>query len=133
MVFRAVALGVLAVSSLSLLAAQSPPFGQSASPFPGSMGGSQIGRQFTSISGSVRSADGQPMSNVRVELRDGVTGSIVNSAYTGIGGSFEFRQIPQGNYDVIASSGAQQVEERVESTSMHAMVDLRLPSAAKAP
>jgi tetratricopeptide (TPR) repeat protein len=95
------------------------------------MGGSQIGRQFTSISGSVRSADGQPMSNVRVELRDGVTGSIVNSAYTGIGGSFEFRQIPQGNYDVIASSGAQQVEERVES-SMHAMVDLRLPSPAKA-
>jgi predicted Zn-dependent protease len=87
-------------------------------------------RQLTSISGSVRSADGHPMGNIRVELRDGGTGSIVNSAYTGVGGTFEFRQIPQGIYEVVASSGTQQVEERVESTSMHAMVDLRLPSPA---
>ena len=132
MVSRAVALGVLAVSSLSLLLAQGPSFGPNSSPFPGSMG-NQMGRQSTSITGSVRSADGQPMNNVRVELRDGTTGSIVNSAYTGMGGNFEFRQIPQGSYEVIASSGAQQVEERVESTQMHAMVDLRLPSPANTP
>lgn len=97
----------------------------------GQMGGqSTLGpRQFTSISGSVRSADGQPMNNVRVELRDGATGSIVNSAYTGVGGNFEFRQIPQGSYEIIASSGTQQAEERVDG-SMHSMVDIRLPGAA---
>jgi predicted Zn-dependent protease len=137
MVSRAVALGVLTVSSLSLLLAQGPSYGPNGSPFPGSSFpgsmGNQMGRQSTSISGSVRSADGQPMGNIRVELRDGATGSIVNSAYTGMGGNFEFRQIPQGSYDVIASSGTQQVEERVESTQMHAMVDLRLPSPANAP
>jgi tetratricopeptide (TPR) repeat protein len=87
-------------------------------------------RQFTSISGSVRTADGRPMGNIRVELRDGSTGSIVNSAYTGAGGTFEFQQIPQGSYEVVATSGTQQVEERVESRSMNAMVDLRLPSPA---
>lgn len=97
----------------------------------GQMGGqSTLGRQFTSISGSVRSADGQPMGNVRIELRDGSTGSIVNSAYTGVGGNFEFRQIPQGNYEIIASSGTQQAEERVDPGSMHAMVDIRMPAGA---
>jgi predicted Zn-dependent protease len=103
------------------------------------MGGSMPGqsslapRQFTSISGSVRSADGHPMNNIRVELRDGATGSVVNSAYTGVGGNFEFRQIPQGSYEIIASSGSQQVEERVDSGSMHAMVDIRMPSPANTP
>ncbi len=139
MVSRAVAVVVLAVSSLSMLIAQGPPFGPNGPVPPGPMGGQmgQMGgqstlgpRQFTSISGSVRSADGQPMGNVRVELRDGSTGSIVNSAYTGVGGNFEFRQIPQGNYEVIASSGTQQVEERIEPNSMHAVVDLRLPGPA---
>src|SRR5215467_8184894 len=103
MVSRAVALVVLAIGSLSLLLAQGP-YSQSGSPFPGQMGGQMGGqnlgpRQFTSISGSVRSADGQPMGNVRVELRDGATGSIVNSAYTGVGGNFEFQRIPQGSYE----------------------------------
>jgi predicted Zn-dependent protease len=135
---RAVALAVFAVSSLSMLVAQGPPFGPNGSPFPGSMGGglgnqsTLAPRQFTSISGSVRSADGHPIDNIRVELRDGGTGSIVTSAYTGMGGTFEFRQVPQGIYEVVASSGTQRVEERVESTSMHSMVDLQMPSAANA-
>lgn len=137
MVSRAVALVVLAVSSLPLLVAQGPGYG---SPFPGSMGGGSLSgqstlapRQFTSISGSVRSADGQAMNNIRVELRDGATGSIVNSAYTGVGGNFEFRQVPQGNYEIVASSGTQQVQEKVDSGSMHSMVDIRMPSPAKTP
>jgi predicted Zn-dependent protease len=133
MVSRAVAVVVFAVSLITFAVAQGPPFGQNGPPFPGQMGGqsSLAQRQFSSISGSVRSANGQPMGNIRVELRDGSTGSIVNSAYTGAGGTFEFRGIPQGSYEVIASSGTQQVEERVDSGSMNAMVDLRLPSSAE--
>ncbi|HEY6273287.1 MAG TPA: tetratricopeptide repeat protein [Terriglobales bacterium] len=131
MVSRAVAVVLFAVSFVTLAVAQSPPFGQNGPGLPGSMGGNQStlsGRRFTSISGSVRSADGQPIGNVRVELRDGGTGSIVTSAYTGVGGNFEFQQVPQGNYDVVASEGAEQAEERVESNSMNSIVDLRLPS-----
>ena len=52
-------------------------------------------------------------SNVRVELRDGSTGSIVTSSYTGMGGGFAFQNVPQGNYSVVASTGTQEAEERV--------------------
>jgi predicted Zn-dependent protease len=86
-------------------------------------------RHVTSISGMVRGADGRPMGNVRVELRDGSTGSILNSAYTGVSGNFEFREIPQGRYEVVAYEGAQQVQEQVESNTMNTMVDLRMPSS----
>jgi tetratricopeptide (TPR) repeat protein len=132
MVSRAVQVALFAVSFVTLAVAQSPPFGQNGLGFPGSMGGNQStlsARRFTSISGSVRSADGQPIGNIRVELREGGTGSIISSAYTGVGGNFEFQQIPQGNYDVVASSGTEQAEERVDSSSMNTIVDLRLPSA----
>lgn len=135
MVSRAVAFLAVAVSLATLAVAQGPPFNQNPG-FPGGMGGPMrgqstlAGQRFISISGSVRTADGQPMGNVRVELRDGSTGSIVTSSYTGMGGSFEFQNVPQGSYSVVASSGTQQVEERVDSSMMSTVVDLRLPAAA---
>ena len=135
MVYRAVGLILFAVGSVALSVGQGPPFGQ-AGPFPqGPLGGQSTlnspRRILTSISGSVRSADGRPIGNVRVDLRDGNTGSIVNSSYTGIGGNFEFREIPQGTYAVVASSGTEQVEERVDSGVMNAVVDIRLPGTTQ--
>jgi Tfp pilus assembly protein PilF len=85
-------------------------------------------RHFNSISGSVRGSDDKPLSDVHVELRDGRTGQVVNSAYTGMGGDFEFTEIPQGTYRVVAFSGTQQAEERVEVSSWNSLVTLRLPS-----
>lgn len=80
-----------------------------------------------SITGSVRSMDDQPLQDVKVELRDGTSGVMVNTSYTGPAGSFEFSQIPSGVYRIVATSGTEQAEERVQVDSWSAMVNLRLP------
>ncbi len=86
-------------------------------------------RNSSSINGSVLGSDNHPVGNARVELRDGRTGTVLSSAYTGMGGNFEFSHVPQGTYEVVASSGMQQVEERVELSSVSTSVSLRLPGA----
>lgn len=134
---RAVVFAIFLLASFAASSvAQNPPFAQNGPLYQGPGGQSTLaapGRNFTSINGFVVSADNQPMGNVRVELRDGNTGSILSSAYTGSGGNFEFRQIPQGSYEVVAFSGAQQAEERVDLSSMNTMVNLRLPVSNNTP
>ena len=88
-------------------------------------------RYSNSITGSVRAADNRPLGNIRVELRDN-TGNMVNTVSTGLGGEFEFRQVAQGTYRVIAVSGVDQAEERVEVTAWSTPVNLRL-SGTKPP
>lgn len=78
------------------------------------------------ISGAVLTADGKPLKDAHVELRD-ASGSIVTAAYTNAGGSFEFPQVRSGLYEVIATSGLQQATQRVDSTRMMVSVELRLP------
>src|SRR5262245_21582015 len=85
------------------------------------------GGHSNSISGSVRGFNDQPLQDVRVELHDGTTGVTVHTSYTGPGGNFEFSQVPQGAYRVVAMSGTDQAEERVQVDSWNAMVNLRLP------
>jgi len=80
------------------------------------------------VVGSVRSDDNRPMDNVRVELRDASTGVVLGSSYTGISGSFEFHELPQGSYEVVAFAGAEKAEERIQVNSMGTSVQLRLPS-----
>lgn len=132
MVLRAAVFAILLVSFLGSSLAQIGSLAQNG-PYPGghSPWNSRT-RNFNSISGSVFSADNRPMGNVRVELRDGNTGTLLSSAYTGVGGSFEFPQLPQGRYEVVAFSGAQQVQEQVEVTSMATSVNLRLPVTSTA-
>lgn len=89
-------------------------------------------RNFSAISGSVFSSDNRPVGNVRVELRDARTGAVVTSAYTGMGGYFEFSQLAQGTYEVVAYSGAQQAQERVDLSSVNSSVSLRLPATSNA-
>jgi tetratricopeptide (TPR) repeat protein len=86
-----------------------------------------MSRGFTSITGSVLGVDNHPVGSVRVELRDTRTGNVVGSVYTGPGGSFEFSQVNPGNYMIVAVSGLQQIEERVELHSMSTSVTLRFP------
>ncbi len=78
-----------------------------------------------SITGSVRGADNHPLGNVRVDLRDH-NGNMVGSVSTGNGGDFEFHQLAQGIYSVIAVNGIDQAEERVEVNSWSTPVNLRL-------
>jgi Tfp pilus assembly protein PilF len=130
MVSRAVALVVLVVSLAAVCIAQMSPMGQNGT-YQGPSGPTNWNtsiRSSSSISGSVLSSDNRPVGNVRVELRDGRTGTIVSSSYTGTGGQFEFSQIPQGSYEIVAFSGTQQAEERVELSSISTSVNLRLPA-----
>lgn len=132
MVCRAVALAILAVSLGAVCIAQISPMGQNGQ-YQGPAGPTNWNssmRNFSSINGSVYASDNHPLGNVRVELRDGRTGMVVSSSYTGTGGQFEFSQIPQGTYQIVASSGAEQTEERVELTSMTTSVSLRMPTGS---
>lgn len=131
MVSRAVSFAILVVTLAICSAAQLPPLNEN-SPYQGRVGHTNW-RALGSISGSVSGPDNRPAGNVRVELRDGRTGGPVTSAYTGVGGNFEFSQLPPGSYEVVASSGMQQVQERVELTSMSTSVSLRLPASKPAP
>jgi tetratricopeptide (TPR) repeat protein len=88
---------------------------------------------FSSISGSVLGADNRPADHVRVELRDGRTGTVLTSIYTTSGGAFEFNQLPRGSYAIVASAGTEQVEERVELHSINSSVTLRLQGQSAAP
>ena len=96
---------------------------------PFQTGRSQMNAQdaFNSLTGTVRSSDNKPLKDVRVELRDAQSGSSVNSAYTTASGAFEFQHIPGGVYDVVATSGLEEVRERVEVNNMSEMVNLRMP------
>lgn len=79
-----------------------------------------------SINGTVLTADGKPLKDAHVELRD-ASGSIVTAAYTNAGGSFEFSQVRAGLYEIVATSGLQQAQQRVDSNRMMVSVELRLP------
>src|SRR5262249_57226630 len=81
---------------------------------------------FNTLSGTVVTADNKPLKDVHVALRDS-NGSTVATAYTNSAGMFEFSQVHPGSYDVVATSGVSQAEERVEVTRMAGNITLRVP------
>ena len=81
---------------------------------------------FNSISGNVTTMDNKPLKDVHVELRDS-GGSTVGSVYTNSAGIFEFPAVHSGSYQVVATSGLEQIQERVEVQKMPSSVSLRLP------
>jgi Tfp pilus assembly protein PilF len=83
-----------------------------------------------SISGTVHDTMGNPLQNVRVELTDG-GGTVVNSAYTGPSGRFEFTRVAAGTYQIVATSGLQQASERVDASSFSNMVSIRMQGSGK--
>lgn len=85
-----------------------------------------LGNSNTTLDGSVVNAmTSSPISNARVELRDG-NGSVVSSAYTDAGGRFTFGTVPQGLYRVVALLGISQAEEQVDASSFSNSVKLRM-------
>lgn len=134
--FRVFLLSVLLAGPASFCFAQLPM--GNVSNFPGYSGpNNQTGpgqrdwntstRNVNSISGLVHTTDNQPIDNVRVELHDAMTGAVLGSSYTAAGGSFEFRQLPQGSYELVAVSGTSRAEENVQVNSINTSVELRLP------
>ena len=81
---------------------------------------------FNSVSGHVTTMDNKPVKDAHVELRDS-TGSTVSSVYTNSAGIFEFPAVRSGSYQVVATSGLEQIQEQIEVQRMPSMVSLRLP------
>jgi len=83
-----------------------------------------------SISGTIQDTAGNPLQDVRVELAD-ANGTVVNSAYTGPSGRFEFTRVASGSYQIVATSGLQQASERVDATNFSNMVNIRMQGSGK--
>ena len=86
---------------------------------------------FNSLSGTVVTNDNKPVKDVLVELR-GSNGSAISSAYTNSSGMFEFPPVSPGTYDVVATSGVEQAQERIEVGNFGSNLRLRLPRTSTA-
>lgn len=119
------AVAALAGAPLTLSAQDIGRLDQRAIQFPG--GEVPEGRTTSSISGAVRTQDDRPVSDARIEIRDITSGSLVASGYSSPSGSFEVSSIPEGNYEVVATSGLSESRERVHVAGLDASVTLRMP------
>jgi Carboxypeptidase regulatory-like domain len=80
-----------------------------------------------SINGTVQDTQNTPLKDVRVDLVEG-GGTVVNSTYTNSSGHFEFNHVSPKAYQVIVTSGLQQVNERVDVNGFSTYVNLRVPA-----
>jgi len=75
---------------------------------------SQIRSDLTgSITGTVRTAKGAPAADARIELHNAKTGELFTSGYTNAQGAFEFTNVPNGMYELTATSGLNEVREQL--------------------
>ena len=81
------------------------------------------------ITGRVVTLAELPAVNVRVELRDTLSGISLHSAYTNTVGQFEIHDVAPGHYLVVATSGLDEVSEGILVSHMFSAPDLilRLP------
>ena len=88
----------------------------------------QDGNQ-VSLQGQVVTASGQPLSNVRIELRS-ATGRIISSTWAGSTGTFYVPNLDKGVYEVVATSGVDQSVETVSVSSLQTQLIIRFASTA---
>lgn len=124
MVLRAVTFTIL---SLSLtLTALAQGFGKNGSIEQFASTGA---RQNLSLSGLIRTSDGRPAKDARIEVHSRQTGQVVAYAYANASGSFEIN-VPRGLYEVVAQLGLQETRETVTLEGTAAVVSMRLPGNA---
>src|SRR5262250_2372279 len=70
-----------------------------------------------SVTGTIRTAKGSPAADARVEIHNAKTGELFTSGYTNAQGAFEFANVPNGVYELVASSGLSEVRETVNVPS----------------
>src|SRR5215475_10174062 len=83
-------------------------------------------RNLSSISGLIRTSEGRPAKDARIEVHDRQTGQIVANTYANASGSFEVN-VPRGTYEVVGQLGLQEAREVVSVLAVDAMVSLRFP------
>jgi len=81
----------------------------------------------SSITGSVRTMDNNPVPNARVDIRDLSTGRALATGYSGPAGNFALDNVPSGTYEVVATSGLSEAREQIHVDGMSALVSLRMP------
>ncbi len=111
----------------TLLALSLAALAQMPSSLPGgsSLPGSSLNAG--SMSGSVRTSDGRPIANARIEVRSLSNGQVAGATYTSPNGSFDLIGLPFGSYEVHAISGVSDAMEMVEVHGGDNIVNLRLP------
>ncbi len=80
----------------------------------------------TSITGVVVNSQGKPVGNARVELHSTGNGLAEASAYTSGNGSFELRNVENGNYDLVVTSGINEDRQRVSLDGATVTVNVTL-------
>jgi len=115
---------VLALFSCGISLSAQRMDSQQASPFSRLNSSRQ---QVRTINGSVQDTNNRPLKDVHVELKD-ASGSVISAADTNSSGSFEFSLAPAGTYLVVATSGLEQVSERVDTSAFPGAVNLRMPA-----
>ncbi len=82
-----------------------------------------------SLSGTVRTSDGRPIPNVRIEVRSPSSGQVIGATYTSPNGSFDLIRLPLGACEVHAISGVSDTTEIVGVHGGDNFLSLRLPQA----
>jgi predicted Zn-dependent protease len=86
--------------------------------------------QTASIDVTVRSLPAnQPVRDARVDVIDLRTGQFVGSGYTNVGGNVEISNIPNGDYDVVATSGVLEARQRTHVDDMSETVVLSMANS----
>jgi Tfp pilus assembly protein PilF len=101
--------------------------------FPGSspQNGPDMKRAGTGmIMGSVRTLDGKPVANARVEVSSLAPGQRMVTAYTSQDGSFTVAGLSTGDYEVRAESGVLETSARVQVGDGQTWITMRLPNSA---
>src|SRR3954453_22415381 len=84
------------------------------------------------VTGSVLSAEGLPVSDARVEIHDDA-GNVVASAFTDMQGNYMITNVAGGRIEVVASKGVNESRERIYPAGMDTQITLRLPVNQAAP
>jgi lipopolysaccharide biosynthesis regulator YciM len=88
----------------------------------------QAASEIAAIQGKVLNSEGRPASGIHIELDDAATATPVTSTYTQPDGTFQVSNLPQGAYEVIATSGGSEVSDHIFVEHGQRDVELRLPS-----
>jgi Flp pilus assembly protein TadD len=83
-------------------------------------------RVISNITGVVRTQDDRPLQDARVEVHEVSSGTVLASGYTSPSGSFEVA-VPDGTYEVVATSGLSESRERIRVDGAGGSVTLRMP------
>jgi tetratricopeptide (TPR) repeat protein len=79
-----------------------------------------------SIVGVVTTGQNQGAGNIRIEVRETMTGGLTSTTYTNDSGGFEIDNLGFGTYDVVATLGVSEAREQVRLQSPQASITLRM-------